>query len=113
MAADYKTLLGLVKEFVEFSTTRQEPSAELVERARAAVAPSAPKPVNAPEIIHFLPHDPCCSKHFQKAARTGAVDAVPTWECPSCGTVWQGALVPDGGTSRHWQPECAISVMKL
>ncbi len=41
MAADYKTLLGLVREFVALDYG--PPSFELMERARAAIAPSEPK----------------------------------------------------------------------
>ena len=111
MAADYKTLFGLVKEIVDSYCSSPLLPAGWVERARAAVQPSVTKPVNAPEILHFLPHDPCCSKHFSKVARTGAVDEVETWECPACGTTWQASR--PNGTSRHWQPEVAISTFKL
>ena len=54
MSADYKTLLGLVREFVEemdkCGAVWDDANKDLVDRARAAIAPSAPKPPNDPKI---------------------------------------------------------------
>ena len=94
MSADYKTLLGLVREFVDSPEIEAYTDAgkELMDRARAAAAPSSPKPTNDARILHMMAEeDPCCSKHFQKDGRAGILDNRMTWDCPKCGTEWKMA----------------------
>ena len=91
MAADYRTLLGLVREFVDDAHTLDvcphcthdrgghHDNACLLARAEKAIEPSKPK--NDPTIMHVAPQDPCCSAPLGKAARSGALDDAETWNC--------------------------------
>ncbi len=117
MAADYKTLLGLVREFVENDPKALDPNkwdewspwyTDFVVRARAAIAPSVPK--NDPAILHTHAVDSCCSKHLVKAAREGTLDKIDRWPCPKCGTDWGKPLVHG---VHHWTPVPAVMVFRL
>lgn len=114
MPADYKTLLGLVREFVDKTEDLSEfhiGERELMERARAAIAPSAPAPTNDSKILHIAMDDPCCSRPFQQAARGGALDNRMTWDCPKCGTEWK--MVRCDGFTYRWEPRSAVTKFKL
>ncbi len=108
MSADYRTLLGLVREFLEETNAGDDEYAELRTRARAAIAPSEPKPQSDPAILHMgFSDDPCCSIHALRDARAGKLDAALTWDCPRCKTVWK---VADREASvRHWQADVGFT----
>ena len=118
MAADYKTLLGLVRELV--ACAEETPDSEhrvtvgddLIGRARAAIAPSTPKPPpNDASILHCLEQDdPCCSKHFIKAGRDGVLDRSVTWTCPKCETDW--IKQNSGSNIFFWQARPAVLVFR-
>ncbi len=108
MAADYKTLLGLVRELVDaFEPLAGTPEVELVVRARAAIGPSVPK--NDPAIIHTHQADACCSKPLMKAARAGELDDKTTWLCPKCDTDWKMAIVQG---VHNWIPISSMTVFR-
>jgi hypothetical protein len=114
MPADYKTLLGLVREFVEYIDEELGGLEELgavgrplYDRARAAIAPSAPK--NDPAILHSWPPDPCCAVRLTRAASDGKLDTADFWECPICETKW---LPKDNGNVRRWEPVVVIEVLR-
>ncbi len=119
LPADYKTLLGLVREFVARydaygkstaageSQWPQDLQEQLI-RARAAIAPSEPRPQSDPAILHMgFSDDPCCSIHAMRDARAGKLDVAFTWDCPRCKTAWK---VADREASvRHWQAEVGFT----
>jgi hypothetical protein len=119
MAADYRTLLGLVREFVEatpmntviagYGSLGIGISEDLLSRARAAIEPSPAKPMNDPAIVHTHAVDSCCSKHLVKAAREGKLDHIDRWPCPKCGTDWGKEIVHG---VHHWTPVPAVVVFK-
>ena len=111
MAADYKTLYGLVREFVQWDDSRgpgTNPPEDLISRARAAVGPSKPK--NDAAILHSAQPDKCCTAPFQKAAKAGELDAATTWTCPKCGTEWK--VVASLDTVRRWDPVVNVAVVR-
>ncbi len=114
MGANYKTLIGLMRELVseiderghgDYLTAR---GSDWLERARAATEPSKPK--NDPAILHTHAVDSCCSKHLVKAAREGTLDKIDRWPCPKCGTDWGKQLVHG---VHHWTPVPAVMVFRL
>lgn len=110
MAADYKTLLGLVREFVErvdaqCFVCKDE---EIIERSRAAILPSAPKPTNDPKITHMGVTDDCCRVPFAKEARAGEIETMD-WVCPKCGTTW---LAKSTGFLWQWEPLITMQVFR-
>ena len=93
MSADYKTLVGLLREFVEeidkCRAIWDDANKDLVDRVRAAIVPGPPKPTNDAKILHVTAEDdPCCSKHFQSDGRKGRLDHATIWTCPKCGCNW-------------------------
>jgi hypothetical protein len=106
MPADYKTLLGLVREFVENIEQWERGQIydgipkEFIDRARAAIAPSEPK--NDPTIAHTHVSDACCSKPIMKAMRDGLLDDKAQWCCPKCDTEWIMQVV---NGVHHWRPQ--------
>lgn len=111
MAADYKTLYGLVREFTERLSERSantDDIQDLMQRARAAVEPSKPK--NDPAILHSAQPDKCCTAPFQKAAKAGELDAATKWTCPKCGTEWK--VVASLDTVRRWDPVVNVAVVR-
>jgi hypothetical protein len=109
MPADYKTLLGLVREIAERPLELDPVGGDWLTRARAAIEPSQPK--NDVKILHMTASDdPCCSKHFHRAARIGTLDTLEKWECPSCFCEWKMSVV-DG--VHFWQPSIALEVFPL
>ena len=117
MAADYKTLLGLVRDFLKQCDHRDVdagfpalfPDKDLIERARAAIEPSPPKPVNDAKILHSWSPDECCAGRLTKAAQTGALDTATHWDCPKCETRW---LPTDAGNIRRWEAEVIVEVLR-
>ena len=63
-----------------------------------------------PDILNTQEHDPCCSRHWNKAAESGALDSVGSWTCPKCGLEWKASLLD--GLIRHWEPKVLIEVFK-
>ena len=111
MAADYKTLIGLVREFVESAPrTGDITASDLYRRAREALEPSKPK--NNPEVLHFQLDDVCCKTPFAKAAAAGELDTAEDWTCPKCGTLWKSATV-GGKIGKAWTPAPATAIFKL
>jgi hypothetical protein len=111
MAADYKTLLGLVREFVEAAKGDYFVS-DLMQRARAAIAPSPPKPTNDACKLHMSGiYDRCCSPPLMKGARAGELDNTDNWACPKCGCEWK--LVKVEGTVNMWEANPAFTVGKI
>ena len=114
MAADYKTLLGLVREFVggyERMGVTEDSEDGLLFRARAAIAPSAPK--NDPAILHAWPmvaDDMCCSKTLAQTAKLGRLDGAKGFACPKCGTDF---LPRQEGSITTWEPVNDIEVFRL
>lgn len=116
MSADYKTLLGLVREFVEemdkCGAVWDDANKDLVDRARAAIAPSAPKPPNDPKIVHTgVGQDTCCGPRFAKAGRHGELDHAELWSCPKCGTEWW--KVQRVGDMFTWQAHPVFTVGRI
>ena len=111
MAADYKTLLGLVREMESiFGMIAETPlECDLITRARAAIVPSPPKPVNDAKILHSWSPDECCAGRLTKAAQTGALDTATHWDCPKCETRW---LPTDAGNIRRWEAEVIVEVLR-
>ena len=113
MSVDYKTLLGLVREFVDSPEIEAYTDAgkELMDRARAAAAPSSPKPTNDARILHMMAEeDPCCSKHFHRAAKAGQLDPLDRWDCPACRAEWKMTLVAG---VHFWEPVISMEVFHL
>lgn len=106
MAADYKTLLGLVREFLAEPIAPR--SQDLIDRARAAIEPSKPK--NDPSVLHVCQPDACCFRPFRNAAGQGTLDGANEWTCPKCGTVWR--MVQAHDNVREWQPEASVAVVR-
>ena len=97
MSADYKTLLGLVRELVERPLELDPVGGDWLARARAAIEPSKPK--NDVKILHAMAgQEPCCKPRFMAAGRSGKLDGVEEWTCPKCGTVWRPGPL-EGNTS--------------
>lgn len=67
----------------------------------AAITPSA-------TLDSFEP-DTCCGSAISKAARSGVLGSVTSWECPKCGMEWQPAQV---GSIRHWSPTPAVMIFR-
>lgn len=117
MAADYKTLFGLVKEFVEVQDALNSGGADtskvngLMERARGAVQPSVPKPPpNDITIVHRIPEDdPCCGPSLRGAAKRGHLDNGLSFTCGKCGTNWKATRTEN---VVDWQPESNVMVFK-
>lgn len=108
MAADYKTLLGLVREFLDEPPNAPR-SHDLINRARAAIEPS--KATNDPAILHMTAgDDPCCSKHFHRAAKAGQLDPLDRWDCPACRAEWKMTLVAG---VHFWEPVISMEVFHL
>lgn len=124
MPADYKTLLGLVREFYEWfggdrAITDCSEVAKLyratlpegiLDRARAAIAPSAPKPENDPRILNCGEFDNCCWGPFNRASHVGALDKVDAWTCPKCGSKFKVSEQIDD--IRYWSYVCEVSVIR-
>lgn len=121
VSADYKTLLGLVREFVQVvdwptycdctgsDIPREYP--DLFARSRAAIAPSEPKPTNDPKLLHVGNDDDCCRAPFQRDAREGKLDSRITWDCPKCGTEWKMGRCD--GFLYHWTARVPMAVIRL
>lgn len=107
MAADYKTLFGIVKDLADAADTHFDPT-DLFRRAKEATLPSQPK--SDPKILQFQPFDACCSGPFRKAAVAGRMDKADDWTCPKCGALWK-ATVEDG--VRKWAAQPAAMVFKV
>ncbi len=114
MAADYKTLLGLLREWIEYVEKELGGPDELGEvgraiydRAIAAIEPSKPK--NDPAMVHTWDNDSCCSKHMSKAARDGKLDALDRWPCPKCDTEWAKYTIHG---VYFWKPVIAVMVFQ-
>lgn len=57
----------------------------------------------------FEPDYSCCGRRIAKAARTGTLAAVTSWECPDCGCEWRPQIA---GTVRHWSPVPRVLILK-
>lgn len=115
MPADYKTLLGLVREFVEMMDSQGGPYGELpiTARARAAIAPSEPKPTNDPKILHTSQGEMgCCQAGFTRAGQIGKLDAGEPFICPRCCTEWVLDRKEAGGGLWIWAPKSSLVVIK-
>jgi hypothetical protein len=126
VSSDYKTLLGLVREFVEGEEEesrllglcvycqgeKTHTSECLLGRARAAIAPSAPKPINDPKILHIgFGESACCVLHASRDARAGKLDNRMTWDCPQCGLEWR--MIRMDGFAYIWTAQPAITVGRI
>ena len=113
MAADYRTMIGIVRDFVEefdrIDMVFEGAIGEIIKRSRVAIEPSKPK--NDPEKLHFQLDDACCKMPFAKAAAAGKLDTAEEWACPKCGTLW-AATTHEGG-SKSWTPVLDVGVFKL
>ena len=57
----------------------------------------------------FEPDDSCCGREIAKAARSGVLASLQSWECPKCGCHWEPSLI---GGIRHWSARPAVAVFR-
>lgn len=115
MAADYKTLFGLVKRFIEWTDMQEQQGIgfgiigeRLRADAREAVKPTPPP--NDITIVHRIPEeDPCCGPSLRAAAKRGHLDKGLSFTCGKCGTNWKATRTDN---VVDWQPESNIMVFK-
>lgn len=86
----------------------REPSPPMEREGKETFIPSDGKSHIAP-LDTFEPDYSCCGRRIAKAARTGTLAAVTSWECSDCGCEWKPQMV---GTVRHWSPVPRVLILK-
>ena len=90
------------------------PTADLAPlRLREPLVDQNPAPVVRLEALGpldtFEPDDSCCGREIAKAARSGVLASLQSWECPKCECHWEPSRI---GGIRLWSARPAVAVFR-
>lgn len=97
-AEQAKVIVGAVNE--------RAPQAETIRLREPAIPDATGHPGT---LDTFEPDDSCCGREIAKAARSGVLASLQSWECSKCGCHWEPSLIIG---VRHWSARPAVAVFR-